>query len=309
MVTSRAYFYSPRGLLFIEGADAAVFLQGQFSQDLRISVDKVAYGLWLNSKGKILADSFALKVSEQRFLALSYSSETVLIRENLENRIIMDEVETHEPESSWLGVSLWGDAIGLALDRFGLETPEEDAFSSKGDVYAFWGRRSGESNIEILVSEENAFDELKKRFVESGIRILGTNAVSALALRSGRFEVSRDIRSSDLPQETGLGESAVSYAKGCYIGQEVMARLKAMGQARRSLECVTVSQVPDGDGSWRLQDSEGRRVGELRRVVLDGEVCLGSAMLKKSNAAESFEVEGQPHVTVTPVIEQGEPIG
>ena len=75
MVSSAAYYYSPHGLLFIEGEDSATFLQGQFSQELRISVKEVAYGLWLNSKGKILGDSFVLKISDQRFFCLLYTSD------------------------------------------------------------------------------------------------------------------------------------------------------------------------------------------------------------------------------------------
>lgn len=302
MVGSAAYFYLANGVLFVEGEDSATFLQGQFSQDLRIEDKEVAYGLWLSSKGKVLADSFVLKMSSERFVAVSYSSETDFLRENLENRIIMDEVETRATDSDWIGVSLWGSAIERVLNLLGLEEPSENGFALKDSVYAFWGRRNGDRNLEVFFASDELAESLKVSLFESKIQFLNTNEVSLMAMRSGKFEISRDILESDLPQETGLGECAVSYVKGCYIGQEVMARLKSMGRARRELECVSVSRLPEGESSWKLWDSAGKRVGELRRVLSEEGSFVGSAMLKRSRADGYFTIDGQEDVVVAPAI-------
>ena len=305
MVGSVACFYSPKGVLFIEGEDSATFLQGQFSQELRIEDKGVAYGLWLNSKGKILADSFVLKLSSEEFLAVSYSSETDFLRENLENRIIMDEVETRTTDSDWIGVSLWGAAIEVALNLLGLEEPSENGFFSIDDVFVFWGRRNGDRNLEVVYASGELAESLKVALVDSKVHFLDTNEVSLMAMRSGNFELYRDILGSDLPQETGLGECAVSYSKGCYIGQEVMARLKSMGQARRELRCVSVSRLPEGESSWKLLDGEGKRVGELRRVLSEEGSIIGSAMLKRSRADGPFTIDGQADVVVEPITVEG----
>ena len=303
MVSSAAYYYSPHGLLFIEGEDSATFLQGQFSQELRISDKEVAYGLWLNSKGKILGDSFVLKISDQRFLAISYSTETGVMRENLENRIIMDEVETRSTGSGGLSVSLWGDSIGAVLDRFGLEEPKEGGFSSSKDVFAFWGRRGDSRNLEVVVLSSGLAEALKIVLENFSVRILDTNTIGLIALKSRFFELCRDILESDLPQEVGLGDSAVSYRKGCYIGQEVMARLKSMGQARRELECVSVSRNPEGESPWKLLDSDGKRVGELRRVLSGSGGLVGSAILKRSRPGGACSIDGQADVIVHSVVQ------
>lgn len=306
MVVSNAYFYSPKGVLFVEGEDAATFLQGQFSQDLRISAGATAYGLWLNSKGKILGDSFVLRISEQRFLAFSYSSETAFIQANLESRIIMDEVETSLPEAKFLGVTLWGASIEAALDRLEMEVPTVGAFSSNGSVIAFWGRRGGERNLDLLVSDEGVYDALKDWLIERAVHVLDTDKVSEMALRSELFELASDILETDLPQETGLDESAVSYRKGCYIGQEVMARLKAMGQARRSLAFVLVSCIPEGEGPWKLLDEAGKRAGQLRRVLSGSAGIVGSAMLRKTSSSGPFFVDGQSESIVTAMRKGGD---
>lgn len=299
METSRAHFYFPKGVFFVEGEDSASFLQGQFSQDIRTADGFRAYGLWLNHKGKILADSFMLRISESRFLVVSYFGETEVLRDNLEKRIIMDEVVTRSAESGWFGVSVWGEAIDRVLELAKLERPSADGFSSGGGVYAFWGRRGGESNLEILFGNETDRKGVERSLSEIGIQILSAKSVGILALREKCFQVGLDVRDSDLPQEVGLADVAVSYTKGCYIGQEVMARLKSMGRSRRVLEFVSVSGNLEGNGPWELRGKDGSRAGELRSVVCDGAEIIGAAMLKRSLFEEkTFEVAGQSAVAI-----------
>ncbi len=304
METSKAHFYTPRGVFFVEGEDAASFLQGQFSQNLQHPARYRAYGLWLTHKGKILADSFILKSSETQFLVVSYFGEAASLRENLESRIIMDEVETRAPESKWVGVSVWGKEIARVLEFAGLERPNEGQFSSNESVYAFWGRRGKEPNLEILFGNGVDRKNLQNEFAKQGGQLLSVEEVRALAWRDGHFQVGRDIQDTDLPQEVGLAEVAISYVKGCYIGQEVMARLKSIGRPRRTLESVSVSKALEGEGPWNLLASDGSRAGELRHSIKDGAEIFGVAMIKRSSKSErSFEIDGQAGAIVRRVVE------
>lgn len=299
MEASKAHFYVPDGVFLVEGEDASSFLQGQFSQNLQHPDGSMAYGLWLNHKGKILADSFILKISDRQFFVASYFGEGELLRENLESRIIMDEVETRPPEPGWVGISVWGDAIDKTLEFTGLERPAENGFSLNGSVYAFWGRRGTDPNLEVLFGDGVDLKDMESRFEDSNIQFLSTEAVRVLALRDRYFQVGRDVQNSDLPQEVGLAEIAVSYNKGCYIGQEVMARLRSIGRPRRILECVSVTQLLEGESPWNLVTKDGSRAGELRQTLGDGTDLVGAAMIKRSFASEDFfEVEGQAGVVV-----------
>ncbi len=303
METSKAHFYSPGGVFIVEGEDAASFLQGQFSQNLQNPAGSRAYGLWLSHKGKILADSFILKSSETQFLIVSYFGKATSLRENLESRIIMDEVETRLPETEWVGVSAWGSAVDAALEFAGLERPREGRFSSSESVYAFWGRRGNEPSLEILFGSGMDQESLESKFEGRGVQLLDAEEVRVLAWRDGYFQVGRDVQDSDLPQEAGLAETAVSYVKGCYIGQEVMARLKSIGRPRRTLEHVSVSKGLKGEGPWRLLNSDGSRAGELRYTMNDGAEIFGVAMIKHSSTHEvCFEVEGQAGAAVRRVV-------
>src|SRR5437016_12516025 len=93
--TSEGLFaWRPAAWLRVSGADAASFLQGQFTNDLRSLGDQPSvYGLWLNVKGKVVADSFTLRGgAAQEFWLGSYFSPAAIIRERLEGHIIADDV-------------------------------------------------------------------------------------------------------------------------------------------------------------------------------------------------------------------------
>lgn len=298
MEISESHEYRPRGMARISGEDASEFLQGQFSQDLRVSDGTCVYGLWLNQKGKILGDSFLLRESCESYLAVSYQSDSEAICSNLESRIIMDEVSAVPCDVDWKGLSVWGEGIGPVVERLGMTAPEPGSFISQEGVYLFWGRRSISPNLEIVTNVVSATETLAEWIAESDVQILDTNAVASRAIRARRFEVGRDALDSDLPQESNLGETAVSYSKGCYIGQEVMARLKSMGRPRRSLEPVGLSAIPEGSGPWALLDGDGSRAGELRRAIESERAIVGSAMIKRSIVSQELVIDDQPEIKV-----------
>src|SRR4051794_14169243 len=92
------YRWRPACWLRVAGEDAANFLQGQFTNDLRALSDTGAiYGLWLTIKGKVLADSFVLRGSyPHEFWVGSYFSPATLIRERLESYVIADDVSVED---------------------------------------------------------------------------------------------------------------------------------------------------------------------------------------------------------------------
>src|SRR5688572_1380953 len=85
--------WSPATVLRVSGEDAASFLQGQFSNDLRdLDQKKAVYGLWLNHKGRVIADSFVHRLAEGDFLVFSYHCPVEVIRQRLEAFVIADDV-------------------------------------------------------------------------------------------------------------------------------------------------------------------------------------------------------------------------
>src|SRR4051794_40931518 len=118
--TTPAFFpYRPAAVLRIGGADAANFLQGQFTNDLReVRNSSGVYGLWLNQKGRVLADSFIAQSGPEGFTVASYFSEAAVIQERLESYIIADDVVIENMTATWAAVSLLAANMGQLCSEF-----------------------------------------------------------------------------------------------------------------------------------------------------------------------------------------------
>src|SRR5688500_12211805 len=131
--TSKAiYRWKPACWMQVIGDDAANFLQGQFTNDLRLLEGAAAvYGLWLTLKGKVLADGFILRGRKPKeFWIGSYYSPAEVIRERLESFVIADDVVIEDVTTQWEGITLFDE----------LE-PEPRTTLAESDGLVFPGRR------------------------------------------------------------------------------------------------------------------------------------------------------------------------
>jgi folate-binding protein YgfZ len=271
----------------VTGDDASNFLQGQFTNDLRLLERQVAvYGLWLTLKGKVLADSFVLRrAGPSEFWIGSYFSPAALIRERLESYVIADDVIVEDQTAEWAGVSVLGE-----------ETSAARTIVEKRGGFIFPGRRDSGPNVECVfpvggggtaeLSALNAVEvngeEMTRRRIMAGIPAIPV-----------------DVGPTDLPNEAGLEPETISYTKGCYLGQEVMARLKSMGQVRRRLWRVrgTTEEWPAVPapvfGSLR-------QVGELRSAAHDSAGgWVGMAMVSLMHVEPGTELSFAAGATPT----------
>jgi hypothetical protein len=254
------YRWHPAACLAVSGEDSARFLQGQITNDLhKTSSEEAVYGLWLNQKGKVLADSFVQRLAGQEFRIVSYFSPTAVIRERLEAYIIADDVVIEDLTDKMAGITVMN---GAMLGQLPVVAGR------------FTGRRMREPHTEVIYPVATAPEMIANlsSFVERDAEEMLRRRIAARIPA-----VPIDIGPTDLPNEGGLDADAVSYTKGCYLGQEVMARLKSMGQVRRRLLAVSGTGATPPVPAALFQ--QGRRVGELRSVVRDGSVWIGLAMI------------------------------
>jgi folate-binding protein YgfZ len=260
------YRWQPAAWLRVTGSDAAAFLQGQFTNELRDVTRSATYGLWLNVKGKVLADSFVIRSGlENEFWIGSYFSAASVIRDRLEAYVIADDVTIEDQTADWSGLTVLTENAGELLT-----STQMPALGCK-----FPGRRSRAAHLEWMFPQSAI--AMVQEFTRDS-RELAASDLLRFRIEAGIPAVPMDIGSGDLPNEGGLEEDAISYTKGCYLGQEVMARLKSMGQIRRRLLRVAGirATVPTLPAPLFVGN---RQVGELRSAVSTPEGLQGLAML------------------------------
>jgi folate-binding protein YgfZ len=273
MDANKPFYYcqSLPALIEVTGEDAADFLHSQSSTDLRLPEGGVRYGLWLDHRGRIVADAFTLRLGPERFLLVSTGCPAETIVAKLEAFIIADDVSLRVlpgatavafPEEA-------GEQAALTLPHPGQWTGEaggslfRDERTAGGLVW--WvGEGSGE---EIVVR------------LAAVAKPLETCEWTARRVRLGVCEVPADAGEGETPHEAGLARF-VSFNKGCFPGQEVVARMERLGRAGRCLVRVTGGGAPPAAEVVGLI-ADGNPAGELRSRAPDGDGWVGLALVKR----------------------------
>lgn len=277
------YRSKPAAVLLLTGEDVFEFLQSQVSIDIRPGRDgQAAYGLFLDRKGKIQADAFVLRLGSENYLLVSYFCDGAALADHLDAYIIADDVEIDDLSSgATLETLILGDVRAETL-AFAIPGDHEVTATPDGSVVFFRGRRCKGTAVEVLKLGEDSVN-----IIPAGLPELDFAEMERLRIAAGIPAVPIDLGADDLPQEGGLEAIAVSFDKGCYLGQEVMARLHAMGRPQRQLKpfSTAVTAIPE-DRSLVAGDTV---IGEIRSSTRapDGDGTVGLAIVKLNRLAKA----------------------
>lgn len=258
------HWTQPAARLRIQGEDAAAFLQGQFSNDLRRPEPCPAtYGLWLNHKGRVLADSHVLQRAPSVFEVVSRSSPASLIRERLEAYIIADDVAVDDVTAGCAAAIVAGPGTTALVRKLGASGAGPREYAEVGGALVIPARCALGEAFLVLCSPEQS-TTWRESLRQSGVREIGASELEWHRVAAGVCRVPDELGPDDLPMEGGLEHDAISFTKGCYLGQEVMARLHNLGQVRRRLFVVRLDGCESGTTKGVALYLGDQKVGELR---------------------------------------------
>jgi folate-binding protein YgfZ len=290
---------SPAASLFVSGSDADTFLQGQVTQDVRqATADRAVYALWLDRRGKVLADSWLWRAAGG-WNVVSHETSADGLRARIEEFVVADDVVVADHTPHVAGLVVWGGEAGQALRGVGLPVgtvPGAVATGALGAVpaVALRGRRSPGA-VEVFVpraQRDGLLEEVGRRWGPAS----DAEALERARLEAGWARVPTDCGPSDLPQEAGLEAVALSYEKGCYLGQEAMARVRALGRLRRRLVRLEGTGRLPARGTGLFVGAA--RVGEVRSglATAAGWVALAYVNTNVSAVALATEPSAEPWI-------------
>ena len=295
-MTEFVSFYNARPgcLLRIWGEDAAAFLNSQFSADLRTPEAGLSvYGLWLNAKGKVQADSWVWCRDPETFEILSMGTAGEDMREMLERHIIADEVEMEVLEGSTLLMVQGKDAEGAVSELFGA-VPEAGGFIEGAGAVCYPGRRARGAHFDACFRDSAAMEAAVAKLQAAGAHAVEGVAIELERIAAGFPAIPGELGAADLPGEAGLVGEAVCTTKGCFLGQESILRMHNLGQARRGLYRVSgEGSVPELPAALMLEGEE-RPAGELRSAYATDSGWTGVAILKLNRMGPGLLCDGAP---------------
>ena len=244
----------PPGLLELRGADRRPFLQGMVSNDVAALVPgDVCHAALLDTTGHVLADLRVHAFPDALVIETDPACFPTLYQ-TLDKFLIMEDVTLADVSSQWAIVSVFGDG-GADLDlgeRQTLSFPFAPG-------YDLWLRPDAVASALALLAE-------------AGAVTLTEGDAEVLRVEAGLPAWGHELSPSILLPETGM-DDAVSYTKGCYVGQEIVARLHARGHANRSLRHVLMSQeapMPPPGATLHVPEDgpePGREIGRVTSAV------------------------------------------
>jgi len=258
-----------RAKIALTGGDRIRWLNGMVTNNVRdLAVGHGVYAFLLNPQGHILADLYAYNRGESLLVDTDQSQRQKVI-DTFDHYIIMDDVEVADASDKLTTLGIAGPNARTVLRTAGFEFSELQPLQfvdlSWQQIGLTLVRRDnpGVESHELWLPPE-CVASLREALVSAGAKPVGPAALELLRVACGIPRYGQDIRERDLPQETEQ-QRALHFSKGCYVGQEIVERIRSRGSVHRMFTGFMVEGPLPALGT-KIQ-SEGKDVGEITSVA------------------------------------------
>lgn len=295
----------PVDRLRLGGADRQRFLGGLVTCEVKVlEPGQGAYGFFTDIKGRLLADAVILADADALWLELPAGTAAAIEAHLLKYRIA-DRVEV-EPIAGARWLSVVGPDAGAVLDSDlrAADWSHTEVSLFGAPMTVFRDRRLGAPALSLRVDAETAERILaaaRGATDDRSLAIVDPRALEIVRVEAGRPRFGVDMSGDNFPQETGLEAETVSYSKGCYLGQEIVARIHYRGGVNRRL--TGLSFASDADQSGRELSAGGRGVGTVTSFVRSprhGPIGL-AIVHRRAEDGSQVEVEGGATARLVPL--------
>jgi folate-binding protein YgfZ len=299
-----AYDLGWRIKLLVTGRDRIRWLNGMITNNIRdLPVGQGVYSFLLTPQGRILGDLNIYNRGDFLVLDTDQSQAENLVS-ILRRYIIMDQVEIANA-GKWAAIGLAGPKSPDVLGRIGISHSElkplelmESSWQDSG-LTVIRGDLSKVESYEIWV-DPATLSRLWQELVNAGALPAGSGAVELFRIACGVPRYGQDIRQRDLPQETEQSR-ALHYTKGCYIGQEIVERIRSRGAVHRKFTGFRIDGPLPAPGSKAQAD--GKEIAEITSAAslptATGEIAVALGYVRREAGATGKEIEiGEAKATI-----------
>lgn len=268
--------WSARGFLIATGADRVRFLHRMLSNEVQaLETGQGNYSTLLTPQAHLVADLYVLMMDDHLLL----ETHAVLkdrLRETLERYIIADDVAVEDQSKQLTALALEGPAAADVLRAAGAQTlPGKELnhtwviLGQQTPVHVVKLSQTGGEGYELIFLVEYApkvWDALTAAQAKVAWKPVGLTALNVLRAEAGIPWYGVELQDTTLPLEAGLDTRAISYTKGCYVGQEIIERIRSRGHVNRKLLGLLLegAGVP---GAGTKLTGDGKEVGEITTAV------------------------------------------
>jgi aminomethyltransferase len=275
LATSAGFAPLVSGWIRITGEDRVRWLNGMTTNSVQaLEPGHGAYTFFLNAQGRIQGDATVWAEADHLLLQTS-PDQTENLMALLDRFIIMDDVELADVSAKWHSLQIFGAEAEAFLAATGLDVPDAALTRAKtnsvgeaeGDVAEIVvSRLPGQllPRFELASQNPSVLQDVEESLRHQGAITLDPATLETLRILEGTPRFGIDIRDRDLPQETGQTR-ALHFNKGCYLGQEIVERIRSRGNVHRTFHSFELSGTVPAAGI--ALTAEGKPVGELTSIA------------------------------------------
>jgi folate-binding protein YgfZ len=284
-----------RAQITAAGKDRTRWLHNMVTNNIRdLAAGRGTYNFVLNAQGRILGDLYVFNRGEYLLLETDRQQVETLLP-TLKRFIIMDKVELADQGETRAALGICGPKSLEVLKVCGLDVSGIAALEVRdcqiGDVAVTVIRGPEQkSDWYELWAERDQLPAIREKLMSAGAEAVGTEALEFWRVLQGIPQYGQDIRDRDLPQETEQIQ-ALHFTKGCYIGQEIVERIRSRGQVHRKFTGFEFERMP----ALGKHEAEGRTVAEITTAVrvplAQGEKLIGLGYVRREAAPPGTELD------------------
>jgi folate-binding protein YgfZ len=263
------YDLSGRAKIAITGGDRVRWMNGMVSNNVRdLAAGRGVYAFMLNAQGHIQADLYVFQRGDS-LLVNTERSQLEKVLQLFDHYIIADDVEIADISDTVTALGLTGPQSRAVLERAGIPVPELgplELSTPKCDCACDCLQCTlvrGDDSLGLSYEIWLAPDKVKSTWdavIAAGANAVGAGALTLFRISRGIPRFGVDIRERDLPQETGQTR-ALNFTKGCYLGQEIVERIRSRGAVHRMFGAFAVEGALPEAGAKIV--TSGKEVGEI----------------------------------------------
>ncbi len=264
---------SERGLIVVSGHDRASYLQGLLTNDVvALKPGEGCYAAYLTPQGRMIADVFVYELGDVMLLTVPRGRKDVVLAK-LDQLVFSEDVQLGDVTDTFLTIGVVGPAAaGILREILGPSSQELALLPEHGNLRAEYGGHpiiltrttdTGEAGYDLYV-ESGQSDALRAALAAAGVCETNPETADVIRIEGGIAKFDRDMDENTIPLEAGIEGKAISFSKGCYVGQEVIIRVVHRGHgrvARKLVGLVGDGEVVPPDGA--KVTSNGREVGAV----------------------------------------------
>ncbi len=292
---------SPRGRMLVSGTEAIQFLNGLITNDMKT----LAEGHWMpaafpNVQGRLIASVRVIRLKDEgvgknacpTFLIDTEATTHERVLKTIERFTLAGDFRVSDITNQSAQLTVQGKSAanivrsvlgaeaadlapneatqiayirtGSSSDRLAAGSPSNATAEITDEVTAVRATHTGEDGFDLIINAGEA-SSLWDALQAAGARPVGYDALDILRIEAGLPRHGIDMDETNVVTEAAL-DDAVSYTKGCYVGQEIIARIKYRGHVAKKLSGVMFNQAEKVEPGASIQSTEGKEIGRITSV-------------------------------------------